>query len=150
VIVELNTLEPPEEITNVEREEITSELICNIQQGLANPLTSAISQRRDGGPAAMRFSLRSYRKAANEVRNKLAEATLRRPQLAARNKSNVEGGKAEPNLQHVNELAPEAERVIQAKLYSNNAFLKAIGLLEARRKEGSELRHNGRAVESIT
>ena len=160
--IELRTDVIPEDLTLEEFEETRAYLIANVENGLKDPLLdlpahaelniirlamcdplnldklerlvrNAIRERGDGEPEARRFNFRSYKAAAKDWRNKLEAAAVLRAKMNARNMSIIDGGKPDTEVGEVMKIAPD-DTDLQAKLLSNNAFLKAIGMLEAHKK----------------
>jgi hypothetical protein len=160
--IEISNLEPPEEITNIELEEIRSELINNVNNGVTDvlqPLTprhhnlllklafydtfhldvlegdvrEAMRLAQRGEPEAKRFNLKRYKAAVKDQKRKIAEAAALRARITEHNMHVIDGGKADPDLAKLNEQAP-GDIELQAKLYSMSPHLKSVGTLEAKRK----------------
>ena len=88
-----------------------------------------------GEARANKFSLKEFKQAAAQERRRINDALLRRKRVAERNLILVQGGKRDPDLQHLEEVAGDAPASAQDKIFSNSNFLKSLGHLEAKRKE---------------
>jgi predicted P-loop ATPase len=155
----LSNTEAPEDITEVEYDTLRGAIISNVEQGLTDPLMpitdeqewhlirlayndefsldklqrsirDAIRLRGDSESTAQRFNLKSYRMKAKQQRTIIADETARRARLFARNEAIGDAAKPDTEVQRIQQETNDTD--LQAKLFSNNGFLKALGLLQSR------------------
>lgn len=158
--VALDTSREPEDLTTDEFDQVVSVLKSNVDAGLADPLLNldvvteqrllrlayhdglnldrleriireAIRSRGDGETQARRFTLKAYRTSAKGWKAKVAEEKLRELAIRKRNLRVIEGGKDDADRKAAEQLSDDSE--LQAKMFSQSAFLKAMALLEAKR-----------------
>lgn len=159
--IELSTEQPPDDITVDDFEALRTEILTNVSNGAADPLMGlsdhfeeqlirlayndefnlallvrsvqdAIRNRGDGENQAKRFNLKPYLKKAKELRATIAEAQVRKEKLRARNMHLIDGGKPDRDVTKVQEASDD--EAVQARMFSQSTFLKAVGTLEAAAK----------------
>lgn len=152
-------LTPPQNLGDEQYEGVALVLLHNVEQGIADPLLGLSEQTelelralafndtmrlerlerriRDAMAKAnypagdvKRFNLKTYSRAAKELRDKIAAELSRIQKMAARNMRVIDGGKADPGLERVEGMAASDA----ADVYSSSARLQAIGWLKTNRK----------------
>lgn len=158
--IEFARAERPDDLTHEEVADLQSTLINAVEHSVKDPLTelSELQQKqmiglafndeynltvieravrkamRDamwGEPAANRFNLRVFRAQAKKLRSEIAEEAQIEAKLRMRNAAD-DNAKPDDNVREIDQSVESS--VLKAKLFSDNAHLKAIGILEARRK----------------
>lgn len=155
--ITLDTSREPEDLTTEEFDQVAAVLKGNVNAGYADPLLNldtpieqlllrlayhdglnldrlerivreAIRQRGDGEPAARRFTFKAYRSNAKAWKAKVAESKLMEAAIRRRNLKVLDGGKAD--REQLSEIEAQTSDVeAQARMFSQNAFLKALGIL---------------------
>lgn len=150
----------PEDVTIDEANEIHSQLIANVSNGDADPLHNlpahldeylrrmafhdahtvkrlerdiqqAIRERGDGETAAKKFKLTEYLDYAKDWRRSVSEEKKRENVIRRRNFKVVGGTSERDRLAAVEEQTNDLD--VQAKLFSDSAFLKAVGIIKSAR-----------------